>query len=99
MFRVLSLKEEQQLGKDEILKYYADLKDFILTRKLTNTTPGALTIAPKLKNVTNKIATKVTRFLCRSNVEIVVDGKENIPEGSVLFASTHQGILDGFVWC
>ena len=49
MFRVLSLREEQQLGKDEILEYYADLKGFILNRKLTNTTPGALTVAPKLK--------------------------------------------------
>ena len=80
MFRVLSLREEQQLGKDEILEYYVDLKDFILNRKLTNTTPGALTVAPKLKKITNKIATKVTKFLCRSNVEIIVDGKENIPE-------------------
>ena len=98
MFRVLSFREEQQLGKNEILKYYADFRDFILIRKLKNTTPGALTVAPKLKKITNKIATKVTRFLCKSNVEIVVDGKENIPDGPVLFASTHQGILDGFVW-
>lgn len=98
MFNVLSLREEQKLGKDEILEYYANLKEFVLKRKLTNITPGALTIAPKLKKVTNKIATKVTRFLCRNNVEIIVDGKENIPEGPVLFAGTHQGILDGFVW-
>lgn len=98
MFHVLSHKEEQELGKDEILKYHADFLEFILKRKLTNTTSGALTVAPKLKKVTNKIATKVTRFLCRSNVEITVDGKENIPEGPVLFAGTHQGILDGFVW-
>lgn len=98
MFRVLSIREEQQLGKDEILEYYAELKDFILKRKLTNTTPGALTVAPKLKKITNKIAAKVTRFLCRSNVQIIVDGKENIPDRPVLFAGTHQGILDGFVW-
>lgn len=98
MFHVLSQREEQELEKDELLKYFADLKAFILKRKLTNTTPGALTVAPKLKNITNKIASKVTRFLCRSNVEIIVDGKENIPEGPVLFAGTHQGILDGFVW-
>ncbi|MBD5510548.1 MAG: 1-acyl-sn-glycerol-3-phosphate acyltransferase [Lachnospiraceae bacterium] len=98
MFRVLSLREEQQLGKNEILEYYFEFKDFILKRKLTNTTLGALTVAPKLKKLTNKLATKVTRFFCRSNVEIIVEGKENIPEGSVIFASTHQGILDGFVW-
>ena len=98
MFHVLSHREEQKLEKEEIVKYYADLKSFILNRKLTNTTPGALTVAPKLKNITNNIATKVTKYLCRSNVEIIVDGKENIPQGPALFASTHQGILDGFVW-
>lgn len=98
MFKVLSFSEERELEKDEIRNYYANLKEFILKRKLTNTTPGTLTVAPKLKGITNKIATKVTRFLCKIDVEIIVDGIENIPEGSVLFAGTHQGILDGFVW-
>lgn len=98
MFKVLSLSEERELSKEEVLNYYADLKEFIKKRKLTNTTTGALTVAPKLKKITNKIAVKVTRFLCKSDVEIVVDGIENILENPVLFAGTHQGILDGFVW-
>lgn len=82
MFKVLSHNEERELGKDEIRNYYANLKEFVLKRKLTNTTIGALTVAPKLKGITNKIATKVTRFLCKIDVEIIVDGIENIPEGT-----------------
>lgn len=29
---------------------------------------------------------------------MIADGQENIPDGAVIFAGTHQGILDGFVW-
>ena len=98
MFNILSLKEEKQLNKEELLEYYAKLKDYVQKRNFTNTTPGALTIAPKLKGITNKISDKLTRILCRSKVEIIADGQENIPNGPVIFAGTHQGILDGFVW-
>ena len=97
-FQLLSLKDESQLSSDEREKYNEHLREYVLNRKLQVTTKGALTVAPKLKNITNKIATKVTRFFCKRDVEIIVDGIENIPEGSVLFACTHQGILDGFVW-
>lgn len=31
-------------------------------------------------------------------MEVVTDGLENIPKGPVIFASTYQGMLDGFVW-
>ena len=98
MFNILSQKEEKLLNKEELLEYYAQLKDYVLKRNLTNTTPGALTIAPKLKGITNKISDKITRILCRSKVEVIADGQENIPDGAVIFAGTHQGILDGFVW-
>ena len=98
MFNILSLNEEKQLNIEELLEYYAQLKDYVSKRKLTNTTPGALTVAPKLKGITNKISGKLTKILCRSKVEIIADGQENIPNEPVIFAGTHQGILDGFVW-
>lgn len=95
-FKLLSLREEKQLSKEELVKYYEDLRNYALNRKLTNTTPGALTICPKLKKGVEKIATAVTKVLAGGKIEIVVDGQENIPNGAVLFASTHQGVLDGF---
>ena len=61
-------------------------------------TPGALTVAPKLKKITNKIARAVTDAFTVKAAEKVVTGRENIPDGPVIFASSHQGILDNFAW-
>ena len=97
---ILSYKEEQKLNKEEREKYLGELREFCKKRKLTNTTKGATTIAPKLKIPTETIARIVTRTMAGGEVEVVVDGVENIEKvgGAVLFASTHQGMLDGFVW-
>lgn len=98
MFQMLSLKEENALNQEEFQQYYTNLCSYALNRELTNTTSGALTIAPKLKGVTNKIAGKLTKLLCRNEVEVISDGQENIPKEKVIFAFTHQGMLDNFVW-
>lgn len=97
-FKVLSTKEERMLPEDELVNYYIKLREYVVNRKLKTTTPGALTIAPKLKGVTEIIARKVSRVLAGGNIEVVTEGQENIPEGAVIFASTHQGIMDNFVW-
>lgn len=97
-FKILSLKEEEKLSNEELLKYYDELRDYIKKRKLTNTTIGATIIGPKLKGITNKIAIAVTKMFSDKNVEWLCDGKENIPNGTIILAHTHQGILDGFVW-
>lgn len=97
-FKILSIKEEDQLTIQQKEEYYKKLREFVLQRKLTNTTPGATSIGPKLKGVTNKIAIAVTKMFSDKNVEWLCDGQENIPEGTVILAHTHQGILDGFLW-
>lgn len=56
-----------------------------MERKLTNTTPGATFIGPKLKKLTGKIATKVCKVLSGGNVEVVTDGLENIPDPDTVF--------------
>ncbi len=98
MFQILSLKEEKALNQAELQRYYSELRNYALNRKLTNTTSGALTIAPKLKKITNKVASKLIKLLCKNEIEIISDGQENIPEENVIFAFTHQGMLDNFVW-
>ena len=94
---LLSSKEESRLSIKDKQKYYHKLREYCMKRKLTNTTPGATTISPKLKRPTNYIARKLCNVLS-GGAEVVTDGVENIPEGPVIFASTHQGILDNFVW-
>ncbi len=97
-FKLLSLKEEKQLSTTELKNYYNELKQFLIDRKLTNTTKGAEFVGPKLKLFTNKIAKNLTKIISGKDVEIVSDGQENIPEGPVIFAHTHQGLLDNFAW-
>lgn len=97
-FKLLTLTEEKELNRDELIEYYCKLREYVIARKLTNTTVGATSIAPKLKNVTNKIAMKLTKLICDDNLEYNVTGKENIPTGTILFAHTHQGLLDNFAW-
>ena len=97
-FRVLSFSEEQQLNLEERKEYYKKLREYVLSRKLTNTTPGATSIAPKLKGITSKIAVAVTKAFTSKDIDWVCEGNEEFPEGAVVFAHTHQGILDNFVW-
>ena len=97
-FKLLSLREEQELSNKELILYYEKLREYALNRKLTNTTPGATTIAPKLKKITNKIALRVTDILSGCKTIKIFDGTENIPNEPVIFAHTHQGILDNFAW-
>ncbi len=95
---MLTLKEEAMLSQDELDLYYNELCQYAKNRKLTNTTQGATTIAPKLKWITNTVADKLTNILAGGVVVKTSDGQENIPNGPVIFAHTHQGILDNFSW-
>ncbi len=97
-FKILSLKEEANLGVSEKQQYYFLLRKFLRKRKPAVTTKGATTIAPHLKGITNKLATCLTKAFTNKNIEWICDGKENIPESTAIFAYTHQGILDNFVW-
>lgn len=97
-FKILSLHEENELTLEEKKKYYEKLRNYLEKRKLQTTTRGATTVAPKLKEITNKIAKKVTKLLAGKDVEVVSDGQENIPDCAVIFAHTHQGVLDNFAW-
>jgi len=97
-FKVLSLKEEQQLSKEELREYYKEFREYVLNRELTNTTPFATVIGPLLKKPVVKVADKLVRFFTNKNIDWIYDGTEKIPDGAVIFANTHQGLLDNFVW-
>ena len=112
-FRVLSIKEEEQLSLEERCEYYKELREYVLKRKLTNTTPGATTIAPKLTKPVSVAAKSLVKLFTDKNVEwmpLKSDGTcderskwqfyglENVPSGPVIFAHTHQGLLDNFAW-
>ena len=97
-FKLLTIKEENQLSLEELKRYYEELRDYCYHRRLTNTTPGATTIAPNLKNPTNKTSDKLVDIIEKEEVIKICDGEENIPKGPVIYAHTHQGLLDNFAW-
>ena len=88
--------EHLPLEKQKLFFEYARM--WLKERKYTNLTPGATTIAPKLKKVTTKIASAVIKLFADKNVIHEVEGLENIPDEICIFASGHQGLLDNFVW-
>lgn len=96
--KLLSLKEEKELSRHELLKYYNELREYVKDRKLTNTTPGATFLGPKLKKITNKVSIGLVGLLTEKGADYIVDGQENIPNETVLYAHTHQGLLDNFAW-
>ena len=96
-FEVLSAKEEKTLTQTQLKEYYRRYREYVLRRKRTNTSPGIDTIAPKLINPTVKIAEKVIPLFASKDVIHEWEGTENIPEGPVIFADTHQGLLDNFI--
>lgn len=97
-FKILSQKEESKLTPTERKRYYRNYRAYVLGRERTNTTPGATTVAPKLKKITNKICEKTIRIFTTKDVEMTCSGLENIPNGPVIFAPTHQNLLDSFIW-
>lgn len=94
----LSTKDEENLSRSDKQKYIEKLQKYCIERIPVNTTMGAMVIGPKLKNFTNYIARKLCNIWEGGKVKFVTDGVENIPQESVIFASSHQGVLDGFVW-
>lgn len=96
--RYINYKEECELSIAERIEYLTGLKEHLKSRKLTNTTCGATLWGPKLYGITQKIAKKVTSIFADKDCEVVIEGQDNIPNETVLFAFNHQGILDGFAW-
>ena len=96
--KILSSKEEATLSREEYDDYLRNLKKYCSNRKLRVTTPGGISLAPKLKPCVNVISNIVTKILAGGTYEKVIEGIENISDGPVIFASSHQGIMDNFVW-
>ena len=80
-FDLLPYHEEKKLSREQLEKYYEELRNALIKRKMKVTTPGALSIAPKLKGITGKIAERVSTVLAGGKMEVVCDGIENIPTG------------------
>lgn len=66
----IGYKEECLLDEKHREEYLKLLRSYLKNRKLTNTTVGAMAVAPMLKGVTNNIAEKLTKIMV-GNVNII----------------------------
>ena len=86
-FRVLTLKEEEQLTLNQKLSYYQQLKEHLLKTKHENLSKGSLTICPKL----NPILRKTLNKFCGYDIQV----ENNDFKGLIgIYAFTHQDKFD-----
>ena len=98
-FKVIKHSDYERLSQSEKEDYLAKYRFWVKNDyKPQCLTKGATTTAPKLLSPTRKVAEWLVKtcFVSRG-CEWIVDGLENIPNTTCLFAHTHQGVLDGFV--
>lgn len=96
-FKILTIEEEQKLNKKELKEYYINLRNYLAERKLTNTSFGATTIAPKITNINEYLSKLGIKMLNGESVHIACEGLENVPSERVLFVHTHKNILDTLI--
>lgn len=96
--KIISIKEEHLLSIKERREYIKKYIKHCRQRRLEVTSVGATTVAPHLKKVVNLVAAGVVRILAKGPYQKKVTGLKNIPDGPVIIAGCHQGILDGYVW-
>ena len=87
-FKILSFKEENKLDKEERLKYFKDLREYLLNSNCDNLTKGSLTICPKINKKIRMILNKFCGY------DIVVEGIEKIDGLVGIYAHTHQSKCD-----
>lgn len=58
-FDILTLSQEMRLNSAERKKYYSEIREYLNDRKFTNTTVGAITIAPTYKALCNKFIVSI----------------------------------------
>ena len=87
-FKILSYEEERKLTPSQLVEYYSNLREYIKNEIPDLYSKSGIKFRENyIKNV-KKILPKIMPY------EFIVDGKENIPQEPVIFASTHQDFYD-----
>ena len=86
--KVLSSKEERALTTEEQILYYKELKEFLKNSKYIGNNDIGIAVKEKLNVLIKKILDVILKY------DIKVDGYENIPDGPIIYASSHQDFHD-----
>ena len=89
--------KDKELASAEVEKYYAELREFVKKRELTNSSPNILTKVPKGRKISVLAAKALIKLFTTKDAKRVVRGTENIPDGPVIYLSLHRDDLDNFI--
>lgn len=89
--------KDKELASAEVEKYYAELREFVKKRELTNSSPNILTKVPKGRKTSVLAAKALIKAFTTKDAKRVVRGTENIPDGPVIYLSLHRDDLDNFI--
>ena len=87
-FKFLSSKEEQALSREELLKYYEEARNYLKESEYLYFSEKGVQNREKLNPGTREMLSKIFKY------DVNVLGLENIPEGPVIFACSHQDFND-----
>lgn len=87
-FKILTSKEESILTIDELMKYYNNLASYLQSCPYTDYSDKAIIFREKLNILIKKILKVIIKY------QVIADGYENIPDGPVIYASSHQDFND-----
>ncbi|MDD2378120.1 MAG: 1-acyl-sn-glycerol-3-phosphate acyltransferase [Bacilli bacterium] len=86
--KILTYDEEKILSNFELIKYYEQLKEYLISTPHENLTIGSLTICEKSNPFVRKTLNRYKKY------EIFTEGNENIDGLLGIYAHTHQSKMD-----
>ncbi len=86
--KILSYDEEKELSRNELIKYYKELRQSLVSEPYLNFSKAGIATREKV----NILIKKLLNIFIKYNIKI--DGLDNIPNKPVIYASSHQDFND-----
>ena len=86
--KILTVKEENSLTMEELEKYYSLLREYLKKLDYIDYSDKGIALREKLNLLIKKVLKIILKY------EIIIEGYENIPEGPVIYACSHQDFHD-----
>jgi len=85
-FRILTAKEEKDV--EDLATYYEELRKYLAKCEYKNHNENFMKVREKMNILIKKLLGKIFKY------DVNIEGLENIPEGAVIYASSHQDFND-----
>ena len=86
--KILTYNEEMLLSNTELIKYYEQLKEYLLNTPHEHLTKGSLTICQKINPEVRETLNRYVKY------DIITQGNENLDGLIGIYAHTHQSKMD-----